>query len=70
MTALRQALKFLGYNDTYHGFSTLIENPRDCEMWYAALRAKYDGAGTPFGRDEWDRLLGHCQVFSPCPLSS
>lgn len=31
-------------------------------MWLQALRAKYDGVGKPFGRVEFDQLLGHCQV--------
>lgn len=63
-SALRSALKLLGYNDVYHGYSVFVENPRDSQMWYAALQAKYDGVGKPFGREEFDRLLGHCQVRS------
>ena len=39
-----------------------LENPRDCELWYEALRAKYDGVGKPFGREDFDQLLGNCQV--------
>jgi hypothetical protein len=27
-----------------------------------ALRAKFDGKGKPWGRKEFDQLLGHCQV--------
>lgn len=30
-------------------------------MWSDALAAKYDGEGT-FGKEQWDQLLGHCQV--------
>ncbi|KAL1635398.1 hypothetical protein SLS56_001823 [Neofusicoccum ribis] len=37
------------------------ENPPDCLMWSDALAAKYDGEGT-FGKEQWDQLLGHCQV--------
>jgi hypothetical protein len=52
---------FLGYEDTYHMMSASVENPLDCLMWQRAFEAKYDGIGT-FGREEWDSLLGHCQV--------
>jgi hypothetical protein len=61
--ALRRALKTLGYNDTYHGFASTLENARDCEMWLDALKAKYDGKGKLFGKEEFDQLLGHCQVI-------
>ncbi|RAL12371.1 sulfotransferase family protein [Aspergillus homomorphus CBS 101889] len=65
--SLKQALLILGYHDVYHGFSAALDNPRDCEMWLAGLRAKYDGRGKPFGRPEFDQLLGHCQVVSDFP---
>jgi hypothetical protein len=38
-----------------------VENPPDCLMWHDALAAKYDGEGK-FVREEWDQLLGDCQV--------
>lgn len=41
--------------------SASVENPLDCLMWQQAFAAKYDGVGK-FGREEWDQLLGHCQV--------
>lgn len=41
--------------------SASVENPPDCIMWQRAFEAKYDGIGR-FGREEWDSLLGHCQV--------
>jgi hypothetical protein len=69
LTALRIALKRLGYVDTYHMMSASIENPMDCLMWQAAFAAKYDGIGT-FGRKEWDQLLGHCQVSYALRVSS
>jgi hypothetical protein len=31
-------------------------------MWLDALRAKHDGVGKMVGREEFDQLLGHCQV--------
>lgn len=60
--ALRKALVHLGYNGTYHGYAAAVEYPRDCKMWLRAMRAKYDGAGVPFVREDWDRLLGDYQV--------
>lgn len=35
-------------------------------MWVAAYRAKFHGEGKPFGKAEWDQLLGHCMVIT-CP---
>jgi hypothetical protein len=32
-----------------------------------ALTAKYDGIGTPFGREQWDQLLGDCQAVCDWP---
>lgn len=55
----------LGFNDVYHMTSMLEENPRDSEMWVEAYEAKFEGKGKPFGREEWDQLLGHCQVRRP-----
>lgn len=61
-TALTEALRILGYHEAYHGYQAMITNPRDCAMWLTGLRAKYDGIGKPFGRAQFDQLLGHCQV--------
>lgn len=68
--ALRQALRTLGYNDTYHGYVAALENPRDCELWYEALRAKYDGVGKPFEREDFDQLLGNCQAVCDFPAAA
>ncbi len=65
--ALRRALKLVGINDVYHGFPAFFENPRDCEMWYEAHRNKFENGGKPFGRDEFDKLLGHCQAVADHP---
>lgn len=59
------ALKQLGYVDTYH-MKSVFENPMDCQMWIEAFEAKYLGKGKPFEREDWDQLLGHCQVKSLC----
>ena len=59
--ALRIALERLGYLRCYHMMCASVENPPDCLMWHDALAAKYDGEGK-FGREEWDQILGDCQV--------
>ena len=59
-TAISKALTTLGFNETYH-MKTCIRNPAHNEMWLAALEGKY-GDGKPFGREEWDELLGNFQV--------
>lgn len=52
-----------------------VGNVRDNKLWLDALAAKFEG-GEPFGKREWDQLLGHCQVTiqkhreSLCPLRS
>lgn len=58
---MRGALKELGYVDTYH-MDSCMENPPDCDLWAEALDAKFNGKGRTFGKEDWDQLLGHCQV--------
>jgi Sulfotransferase domain len=58
---LRFALFDLGYSDVYH-YSHIYENPKDAELWLEAFQAKYQGKGKPYGRREWDALLGHWMV--------
>ncbi|KAJ5851471.1 uncharacterized protein N7529_010856 [Penicillium soppii] len=65
--SLTCALKVLGFNNAYHGRDALTFNPRDCELWWKALQAKYEGKGKEFGRKEFDQLLGHCQAVSDIP---
>jgi len=38
-------------------------------MLSAALRAKYFGIGKPFGRSEFDQLLGHCEAVTAGPIN-
>lgn len=68
--SLRQALVQLGYKDCYHFASTLQENPRDAEMWVEAMNAKFKGIGKPYGKEQFDALLGHCQAVTdnPCVI--
>lgn len=68
---MREALKALGFQDCYHGYSCVMENPPDNWMWQRAMDWKLEGKGT-FGKEEWDQLLGHCRAVSdlPCVLFS
>ena len=63
-TALREALKQLGYKGVYH-VNSLVRNPQDAGMWAEALRYKFRGEGQPFSRADWDCLLGEVQVRAP-----
>jgi hypothetical protein len=44
-----------------------LRNPQDCKMWAEAVREKFEGQEKRFGRTEFDRLLGHCQVRLESP---
>lgn len=41
----------------WHSLVLLSDNFGDIPMWQEAYERKYRGAGTPFGRDEFDQLL-------------
>ncbi|KAJ7147829.1 hypothetical protein C8R43DRAFT_1237042 [Mycena crocata] len=58
--SLKIALEALGYVRTNHGF-VVFTSPAHIDMWIAAIEAKFLGKGKPFGRHEWDVLLGDCQ---------
>ncbi|RYP61837.1 hypothetical protein DL771_009987 [Monosporascus sp. 5C6A] len=68
--AMQRALMILGYNEVYHGFSVMA-NTRDADMWLEGILAKYDPAPSqkPFGRDEFDNLLGHCEAVCDMPAN-
>jgi hypothetical protein len=61
---MKAALEILGYNDVHH-MMCVFKNPPEAEMWAEAANARFNGRGTPYGREEWDQLLGHCQVCRP-----
>ena len=46
-----------------------LYNPPDARMWEEAADAEYYGKGKPFGKEEWDQLLGDCQVWTTACLS-
>ena len=62
--AICRALRQLGFNETYHMENT-YSNPGDADLWLEALNAKASGEGV-FGKEQWDQLLGHCQVKQYC----
>ncbi|KAF8160447.1 hypothetical protein K438DRAFT_1619282 [Mycena galopus ATCC 62051] len=64
--SLKIALESLGYIRTNHGY-TVNTRPNEIDMWIAAIKAKYHGEGTPFGREEWDVLLGDCRAVADMP---
>ncbi|KAH7354852.1 P-loop containing nucleoside triphosphate hydrolase protein [Rhexocercosporidium sp. MPI-PUGE-AT-0058] len=66
--SMKAALHILGYGDVYHG-TDVYSNIQDCDMWIPALQAKYFGKGKPFGRAEFDKLLGHCAAITDGPAN-
>ena len=57
-------LNNLGFDDCYHMLN-MLKNPPDADMWTEAVNAKYFGKGIPFAKEDWDGLLGNCQVSHP-----
>jgi len=53
--ALADALKILGYKNVYHMREVGANQHQD--TWIAALEAKFEGKGRPFGREEFDSFL-------------
>ncbi|KAJ7854674.1 P-loop containing nucleoside triphosphate hydrolase protein [Mycena olivaceomarginata] len=64
--SMRVALETLGYCDTHH-MQAVLYNPPEVDMWREAIDAKFFGKGKPYGRPEWDQLLGHCQAITDVP---
>lgn len=64
--SMQEALSILGYPSPYH-YSSIFANIKDTDMWIEALDAKYKGRGKPYGRKEWDQLLGHCGAVTDAP---
>ncbi|KAJ7457779.1 P-loop containing nucleoside triphosphate hydrolase protein [Mycena latifolia] len=65
-SSIKAALEMLGYNEVHHGTSP-VNNPLEADMWTEAINAKFFGEGKPYGREEWDQLLGHCQAVTDAP---
>lgn len=68
MLAMAEAFKILGY-PTVHGFD-LYANQGESRMWQAALQAKFfpsKSNSKPFGRAEFDQLLGPYAAVADAP---
>jgi hypothetical protein len=66
---MQAALQILGYDPTFHGFS-IFYNVRDVEMWREGIEAKFFPNQTkinPFGRTEFDQLLGGYRALCDMP---
>ncbi|OBS25390.1 hypothetical protein FPOA_05923 [Fusarium poae] len=60
------ALKQLGYNP-YH-MSVAMGSPKtNFRLWREALDAKYHGRGKPWGREEFDKILGSYDAVLEIP---
>ncbi|KAF8170845.1 hypothetical protein K438DRAFT_2024198 [Mycena galopus ATCC 62051] len=64
--SMRDALEILGYNAVHH-MQSIFANPLQNEMWAEAINAKFFGRRKPYGKEEWDQLLGHCQAVTDSP---
>ncbi|KAJ7827607.1 P-loop containing nucleoside triphosphate hydrolase protein, partial [Mycena olivaceomarginata] len=63
-SSMRDALRMLGYNDTHH-MDSVFRDPSQIWPWTAAIYDMIYGKGKPYGRAEWDSLLGDCQARYP-----
>ncbi len=64
--SMREAYAILGYEQPYH-FASIVGNCKDADMWNEALRAKFEGLGKPYGRAEFDQLLGESAAVTDTP---
>jgi hypothetical protein len=59
---MRVALLQLGFAGIYHMIELWEQNLKDDALGIKAYQAKFEGKDKPYGREEWDRLLGHCMT--------
>jgi hypothetical protein len=57
---MKSALETLDYK-VYH-MASVFRTPGHASKWEAALKAKYEGKGSEFGREEFDTFLGDYDV--------
>lgn len=63
---MKTALETLGLNKVYHlGYD---DTEDDFAFWTAALEAKYQNKGSPFGQEEWDYVFWDCDAVPYLPL--
>ena len=48
----------------YH-MVTVMKNPKDSLMWREAIEAKFYGKGKKYTREDFDKVLGNCEVSKP-----
>lgn len=60
VAALRESLLTLGYRHSYHTIDAITFSYYDCKLWDDLLKRKE--AGEKVTREEFDQILGHCQV--------
>lgn len=65
--SVRHALFQLGFYDCHHMHSVRDNVLEQGHRWVRALEAKYAGKGSPFGREDWDEVLGNCQAVCDAP---
>ncbi|KAJ7159252.1 P-loop containing nucleoside triphosphate hydrolase protein [Mycena crocata] len=65
-SSMLAALELLGYINVHH-MTCVFANPPEADMWTEAINAKFFGNGKPYGRAEWDQLLGHCEAVTDAP---
>ncbi|KAJ6523392.1 hypothetical protein DFH09DRAFT_198369 [Mycena vulgaris] len=66
--SMREALQILGYSDVHH-MNSIFSNPPEADMWTEAINGRFFGQGKPYGRTEWDQLLGRCQAVTDTPAA-
>ncbi|KAJ7867206.1 hypothetical protein B0H14DRAFT_2572966 [Mycena olivaceomarginata] len=64
--SMKLALETLGYVRTNRGF-VVLSSPPQMDIWITVIKAKYYSEGTPYGREEWDVLLGDCMAVTDMP---
>ena len=62
VVALQLGLQTLGLK-SYHTLD--CSKTKTFPYWLEAVKAKYGGEGRPYGRDEFDKLLGQYNVRAP-----
>jgi len=61
------ALQTLLQQDVWHGFNLLDWPPEIINLWGEAVDAKFLGQGKPWGREEFDNILGTCAAVTDMP---
>ncbi|KAJ7627485.1 P-loop containing nucleoside triphosphate hydrolase protein [Roridomyces roridus] len=64
--SMRAALTTLGYGPAHH-IGRVMADPREVDVWRAAIHAKYEGKGKLIERETWDDMFGDLQVVADVP---